>query len=68
MLAIRSVAALLGCIATFTSATALTFKLHPNAKECFYAHNSQVGSKMSFYFAVQSGGDFDSQSEDSTSG
>nr|POE87525.1 putative membrane protein c17a5.08 [Quercus suber] len=51
--------ALLGYLAAFTSATALTYKLTPNEKECFYTHVSKAGSKIAFYFAVQSGGSFD---------
>ena len=42
------------------AATALTYKLTPNEKECFYTHVAKEGSKVAFYFAVQSGGSFDS--------
>jgi len=41
------------------SATALTYKLEANEKACFYAAVEGVGSKIAFYFAVQSGGSFD---------
>ncbi|KAF2160663.1 hypothetical protein M409DRAFT_28805 [Zasmidium cellare ATCC 36951] len=51
--------ALLGLLAAFTSATALTYKMTPNEKECFYTYVDKVNSKVAFYFAVQSGGDFD---------
>jgi len=50
----------LGAFTSFTSATALTYKLTPNEKECFYSHVVKKGSKVAFYFAVQSGGSFDS--------
>ncbi|CAK4019142.1 related to ERP2-p24 involved in membrane trafficking [Lecanosticta acicola] len=59
MFPLTSVVALLGLLTTFTSATALTYKMTPNEKECFYAHVDKVGAKITFYFAVQSGGDFD---------
>ena len=63
MLSYTSVVALLGLLTTFTSATALTYKMTPNEKECFYTHVDKVGAKVAFYFAVQSGGDFDSEIE-----
>ena len=47
-------------LAAQASATALTYKLTPNAKECFYAHADKKDAKIAFYFAVQSGGSFDS--------
>lgn len=50
---------LLGLLTSFTSATALTYKLAPNEKECFYTHVEQKDVKLAFYFAVQSGGSFD---------
>ena len=49
--------------ANLVSATALTYKLHPNEKECFFAHIDKVDRKIGFYFAVQSGGSFDSESK-----
>nr|POE72838.1 putative membrane protein c17a5.08 [Quercus suber] len=51
--------ALLGYLAAFSSATALTYKLSPNEKECFYTQVDKAGAKIAFYFAVQSGGSFD---------
>jgi len=51
---------ILGLLTAFTSATALTYKLVPNEKECFYTHVEKAGAKIAFYFAVQSGGSFDS--------
>jgi hypothetical protein len=45
--------------ASLISATALTFKLTANEKQCFFADVVKVNSKVAFYFAVQSGGSFD---------
>ncbi|KAL9612680.1 MAG: hypothetical protein Q9167_002716 [Letrouitia subvulpina] len=50
---------LYGYVLTLTSATALTYKLQPNEQACFYSNAPQQGSKLAFYFAVQSGGAFD---------
>jgi len=44
---------LLGFLTSFVSATALTYKLPPNGKECFYSHIEQKGAKVAFYFAVR---------------
>ena len=60
MLVLFSLLTLLGTLSSFTSATALTYKLTPNEKECFYTHVVKQGAKVAFYFAVQSGGSFDS--------
>ena len=51
---------LLGLLTTLTSATALTYKLAANEKECFYTHVDKKDAKIAFYFAVQSGGSIDS--------
>ncbi|MCJ1343442.1 hypothetical protein MMC31_001635 [Peltigera leucophlebia] len=40
-------------------ATALTYKLTPNEKACFFSYVEEKGAKLAFYFAVQSGGSFD---------
>ncbi len=40
-------------------ATALTYTVTANDNTCFYALADKPGEKMSFYFAVQAGGDFD---------
>lgn len=40
-------------------ATALTFTLSPNEKQCFYAFNNQQNGNIGYYFAVQAGGSFD---------
>jgi hypothetical protein len=50
---------LLACIVAQVSATALTYKLTPNEKACFYTATKNRGEKIAFYFAVQSGGSFD---------
>ncbi|KAI9828434.1 MAG: hypothetical protein M1832_002862 [Thelocarpon impressellum] len=49
---------LLACAST-ASATALTYKLAPSEKACFFTWVEQKGAKVAFYFAVQSGGSFD---------
>ena len=43
----------------FTQATALTYLVKANDKACFYTLVDTPGKKVSFYFAVQSGGSFD---------
>ncbi|KAI0600543.1 emp24/gp25L/p24 family/GOLD-domain-containing protein [Biscogniauxia sp. FL1348] len=50
---------LLAWLVSLVSATALTYKLSANEKVCFYAAPERIGSKIAFYFAVQSGGSFD---------
>jgi len=37
---------------SLASATALTYKLAPNEKACFFANVEQKGAKIAFYFAV----------------
>ena len=59
MLAVNPLLALIGLLTSLTSATSLTYKLPPNEKECFYTWTEQADAKIAFYFAVQSGGDFD---------
>ncbi|KAL8692198.1 MAG: hypothetical protein Q9218_002729 [Villophora microphyllina] len=53
------VVGLLGCICSIATGTALTYKLQPNEKACFFSYAEQKGLKLAFYFAVQSGGSFD---------
>ena len=60
MLHLLSLLSLLGLITSLVSATALTYKLAPNEKECFYSWVNHKDAKIAFYFAVQSGGSFDS--------
>ncbi|KAJ1329102.1 emp24/gp25L/p24 family protein [Microdochium nivale] len=50
---------LLAWLVSAVSATALTYKLSPHEEACFYASTEKTGTKMAFYFAVQSGGSFD---------
>jgi hypothetical protein len=46
-------ACVLALFATSISATALTYKLQPNEKACFFANVAQKGAKIAFYFAVR---------------
>ncbi|KAF2703012.1 hypothetical protein K504DRAFT_539216 [Pleomassaria siparia CBS 279.74] len=58
----RTFLALISLLACFTSsvcATALTYKLDAHEKACFFATVEHKGTKIAFYFAVQSGGSFD---------
>jgi len=50
-----------GLLALFNLAagTALTYKLAPNERTCFYAQTDKTALKIAFYFAVQTGGSFD---------
>ncbi|CED83800.1 er to golgi transport-related protein [Phaffia rhodozyma] len=41
------------------SAAALTTELNADERACFFADVDQVGEKIGFYFAVQSGGSFE---------
>ena len=41
------------------AATALTQILQANSRSCFYADVDGVGEKIGFYFAIQSGGNFE---------
>ncbi|KAI9676400.1 MAG: hypothetical protein M1817_000557 [Caeruleum heppii] len=50
---------LVAYLASLISATALTYKLTPNEKACFFTFVEQKGAKVAFYFAVQAGGSFD---------
>ena len=61
MLHLLALLSLLGLLTSLTSATALTYKLLPNEKECFYTYVDKKDAKIAFYFAVQSGGSFDSR-------
>jgi len=49
---------LAGAVAS-VNASALTTTIPPNQRLCFYADVDKAGEKIGFYFAVQSGGDFD---------
>jgi len=50
---------LLASAFSLVSATALTYKLTPNEKACFFTWVGYPNAKVAFYFAVQSGGSFD---------
>ncbi|KJZ70747.1 hypothetical protein HIM_09880 [Hirsutella minnesotensis 3608] len=55
-------AGVIACLAAGAStsqATALTYKLEPGEKACFYTDTTRDNEKVAFYFAVQSGGSFD---------
>lgn len=43
---------LIACLFSTVSATALTYKLTPNEKACFFTQVEQQGAKIAFYFAV----------------
>jgi hypothetical protein len=43
---------LLACFVAQASATALTYKLTPNEKACFFTATKNRGEKIAFYFAV----------------
>lgn len=43
---------LFACLFAISSATALTYKLTPNEKACFFTDVKQEGAKIAFYFAV----------------
>jgi hypothetical protein len=45
-------AAIWALFATSISATALTYKMQPNEKACFFTNVAQKGAKIAFYFAV----------------
>ncbi|KAJ3411129.1 hypothetical protein HDV05_002693 [Chytridiales sp. JEL 0842] len=41
------------------NATTLTYRMAPHEKACFYTNANKANEKIAFYFAVQSGGNFD---------
>lgn len=45
--------AILACLGSVVSATALTYKLAPNEKACFFTFVQERGAKIAFYFAVR---------------
>lgn len=49
---LAQLAAVASSLVTLTAATALTYNLPANSKECFYAHVDNKGAKVAFYFAV----------------
>lgn len=46
-------------LSPLVSASALTTRVKPHTKSCFYAWVDQPFEKIGFYFAVQDGGEFD---------
>ncbi|KAF2023567.1 hypothetical protein EK21DRAFT_80609 [Setomelanomma holmii] len=54
-----ALASLLACLISSVYATALTYRLEAHEKACFFSHTEHKGTKLAFYFAVQSGGSFD---------
>lgn len=53
----RLISMLYGLVAyllPLVSATALTYKLSPNEKACFFSYVEEKGAKLAFYFAVNS--------------
>jgi hypothetical protein len=53
MRSIICIATLLSFLASHVSATALTYRMTPNEKSCFYAWVEEKGVKVAFYFAVR---------------
>ncbi|KAF2105657.1 emp24/gp25L/p24 family/GOLD-domain-containing protein [Lophiotrema nucula] len=51
--------AIISSLLAAVSATALTYKLEAHEKACFFSNVENKGTKVAFYFAVQSGGSFD---------
>lgn len=47
------VGVLISSLLCTVSATALTYKLQPNEKACFFSFAEQKGQKLAFYFAVR---------------
>lgn len=52
MLFLLQLLALASSLISLTAATALTFNIGANSKECYYAHVNNKGAKVAFYFAV----------------
>ncbi|TIA85155.1 hypothetical protein E3P99_04060 [Wallemia hederae] len=50
---------IIASIATIVYSSALTTTIEAAERSCFYANVDKRGEKIGFYFAVQSGGDFD---------
>lgn len=46
------ICSLVAHIVPLISATALTYKLAPNEKACFFSFVEEKGAKLAFYFAV----------------
>lgn len=59
MRSFATIVSLLLAYCTAVYATALTYRLDAHEKACFFANVEHKGTKVAFYFAVQSGGSFD---------
>lgn len=59
MRSFATIVSLLLAYCTAVYATALTYRLEAHEKACFFANVEHKGTKVAFYFAVQSGGSFD---------
>lgn len=59
MRSFATIVSLLLAYCTAVYATALTYRLDAHEKACFFANVDHKGTKVAFYFAVQSGGSFD---------
>jgi hypothetical protein len=59
MRSFATIVSLLLAYCTAVYATALTYRLEAHEKACFFANVDHKGTKVAFYFAVQSGGSFD---------
>jgi hypothetical protein len=47
-----ALAGLVALCASVVQGTALTYKMEPHEKACFFATTEQKGTKIAFYFAV----------------
>ncbi|KAF1995221.1 hypothetical protein P154DRAFT_500593 [Amniculicola lignicola CBS 123094] len=59
MRTLTALASGLAFLSSTVQGTALTYKLEAHEKACFFANVEHKGTKVAFYFAVQSGGSFD---------
>ena len=59
MRSFATIVSLLLAYCTAVYATALTYRLDAHEKACFFSNVDIKGTKVAFYFAVQSGGSFD---------
>jgi hypothetical protein len=61
---ILSIASLLACLMSAVSATALTYRMQPHEKACFFNWVDVKGAKVAFYFAVSNPQHFKSHGHD----
>jgi emp24/gp25L/p24 family/GOLD len=50
---------LLSLLISLVHSTTVTISLGAHERSCYYANSKVIGEKVAFYFAVQSGGNFD---------